>query len=163
MTGRWTRDAARLYASGRAPEEIATRLCTDEHTALALARSGMLPLAVERLEQLLGDEAAADDWIDARVADYVEQDLLDPDAALMVIALAVCAHDALVLARPGQQWTVRPECAGDPALPQALTLTARTGPQAEARGSDGRDGEIDLYLLTTYYRLAAWHHEGQEV
>jgi hypothetical protein len=159
----WAQDAAALYAAGHTVEEIAAVLWVGTGTALELARSGMLPLALDRLEPLLGSTGTADDWIDARVTDYVETDLLDPDAALTLVTLAICSGDALVLAEPGQQWTVRPECEGDPALPNSLTLTGRTGPLADVHSSDGRQDDIDLYLLGTYYQLTAWHCEDQEV
>ncbi|MCZ7430103.1 hypothetical protein [Streptomyces sp. WMMC1477] len=154
----WARDAARLYADGRTPAEIAALLWVNEGTALHMARTGLLPLAAEHLQQLLGD--SADDWLDARVTDYVEQDLLDPDAALTVVALAVCTHDPLVLADAGQRWTLRPEW-HSLGSPPAVTITARhpDSPHVDLQHDDGdQEHEVDLTQLAAY-QLTGWNRQ----
>ncbi|MDT0347531.1 hypothetical protein [Streptomyces litchfieldiae] len=160
----WAADAAGLHAAGRPLPEIAAALCVDQGTAARLVRSGQLALADERLQELLGDRAAA--WLDHQVSRRVDADRLDPDTALAAIAHAVLADDALVLAAPGQTWTLRPDRATASGLPKSVTITARSSdpPRVSLRYDDGRqEDDVDPSLLTQYYWLAAWDREDQEV
>ena len=145
----WARDAAQL--------------CVTPDAATELLRTGLLRLAAEQLHEVLGD-GTADDWLDARVADFVDQDLLDPDAAVALVTLAVCQGDALVLAEVGQRWTLLPKFAAYKALPDAVTITARDGGQVDLRHDDGdQEHGVDVSLLTGCYRLTHWGLAGQEV
>lgn len=159
----WAKDAAGLHAAGRALREIAAMLCVSEDTVARLVRDGQVHLAVERLGELLGPDAA-DAWLDAQVTRRVDDDLLDPDTALVSIAFAVLADDALVLAAPGQTWTLRPDCATR-ALPKSVIITGRQAepPRVTVRYTDGRqEDDVDPSLITRYYWLAAWDHQDQE-
>jgi hypothetical protein len=156
------RDAAQLYLDGRPFPDIATSLCVDRDTANRLVRTGLERLAADRLQQLLG-EHGGEDWLDSRVTDYTDNDLLDPDAALMVVALAVCTDDAMVLADIGQRWTLWPEWRRL-GIPPAVTITAlhANPPRVDLQHDDGdQEHEVDLTQLVAY-RLAAWDREDQD-
>jgi hypothetical protein len=159
----WARDAALMAAASHIRSEIAARLCVDQDTANWLLHTGLINLAVELLHGVLGT-GPADDWLDDRVADFVDQDLLDPDDAVILVALAVCQGDALVLAAPGQRWATHPDAAALQALPPAVTITARDGGLIDLRHDNGREEHaVDVSLLTGRYYLAHWDRADHEV
>lgn len=109
------------------------------------------------LADLLGSHVAAAQWTNARVHQLVIRARLDPTTALDVVEQGITDHDPVILAEPGQVWTVRPEVElVEPDLASVLYVSERLDGEHLAV-EDGRTGTAIAPLVVLYaYELDYW-------
>ena len=116
------------------------------------------------LDVLLGPHGAAR-FLSARTDDLVHQDHLDPTCALRLVCERATDGDPMVIASPGQTWSLQADVDPDDAPAQRLAVHARLNCPPRILASDlddpnGTIGELpiealDLYTLTTWTPDAA--------
>ncbi|PNG97025.1 hypothetical protein [Streptomyces malaysiensis] len=113
------------------------------------------------LHHLIGRDRAQE-WTRARVDDLMTQDRLDQRTANAVVEKAIAADDPMILATPGQVWTLRPQHGGN-GLPECLFVTERRtgkgGPRVVVEDGATGSQEVPLQDLTLY-RLDTWFWSG---
>ncbi|WP_438297736.1 hypothetical protein [Streptomyces sp. HUAS TT7] len=112
-----------------------------------------------RIDQILGSEGAGA-FIQQCADHLAHQDHLDPNTALRLACERVADGDPLLIAAPGQTWTLRDDVDIDDAPARQLRIHARSTcpPRVLVCDLDDPSGEIDELLLEVLdlYRLTAW-------
>ncbi|WHM41137.1 hypothetical protein [Streptomyces sp. BPTC-684] len=112
-----------------------------------------------RIDQILGSEGAGA-FIRQCADDLAHQDQLAPGTALRLACERVADGDPLLIAAPGQTWTLREDVDIDDAPARRLQVHARltTPPRVLVSDLDDPGGEIDELLLEVLdlYELTAW-------
>ncbi|MFI9588259.1 hypothetical protein ACIHCQ_42240 [Streptomyces sp. NPDC052236] len=112
------------------------------------------------LDVILGPHQAAR-LVRQLAANFVRQDQLHPDVALRLACERASDGDPLLLAAPGQVWSVQPDVDPDGDVPaRRLAIHARLAapPRVLVSDADDPDSEIDELLITglDVYRLDTW-------
>jgi hypothetical protein len=112
------------------------------------------------LDVILGPAEAAR-LLRQLAAAIVRQDQLHPDVALRLACERATDGDPLMLAAPGQVWSVRPDVDPDADVPaRRLAIHARltAPPRVLVSDADDRDSEVDELLITALdlYQLDSW-------
>ncbi|ONK09283.1 hypothetical protein [Streptomyces sp. MP131-18] len=112
------------------------------------------------LALLLGPQQAAR-VVRQLADDLIHQDRIDPDRALRIVCDRALAGDPLLLAAPGQTWTLRDDIDPDEAPARRLVILGRlTGPaRIVVADPDLPDSCTDELLLDVLelYELETWH------
>ncbi len=111
------------------------------------------------LDLLLGPHQAA--AVVQRIAGQLaDQDQLPPDLALRLACERATDGDPLVIAAPGQVWSLRDDVDPDDAPAQRLAVHLRLTcpPRVYVSDADTPDGEIDELLIEVLhlYQLDSW-------
>ncbi|MFD9861255.1 hypothetical protein [Streptomyces alboflavus] len=106
------------------------------------------------------DQAHA--FLHSRARELVDLDHLPESVALRLTYRRVLRGDPMVLAAPGQVWTLRADTDPDDAPAHRLTVQARLTcpPRVLVTDPDDPTGEEDELLIEVLkmYQLATWHH-----
>ncbi|MEV0580894.1 GGDEF domain-containing protein [Streptomyces sp. NPDC050392] len=156
-------DAA-MYAAKRAGLQL-PRLATTEDDAAPTVngrrhgRPGArteLPRRTVRLDHLIGPEHTAE-FVAARVAEMLDQDLIPADAARRLVADAIAAGSPHTLAATGQVWTLRPGTDAQHCIAPTLYVVSRTGDSVTVQDGSGTGEELTIPLaLLDEYELDFW-------
>lgn len=116
-------------------------------------------MSTTRLDLILGPENAAR-ILRRLAAELVRLDHLHPDTALRQVCERAADGDPLLLAAPGQTWTLRDDADPDEAPARRIAVHARltSPPRLLVSDPDLPDSEVDELLLEVLdmYRLEAW-------
>jgi diguanylate cyclase (GGDEF)-like protein len=157
-------DAA-MYAAKRAGLQLPRLAGTEEDAAPSVngrryGRPGAqveLPRRIVRLDQMIGPEHTAE-FVAARVADMLNEDLIPVEAARRLVADAISAGSPHILATTGQVWALRPGADPESCMATTLYVVRRNGDSVTVQDGSGTGEEltVSIELLDEQYELDFW-------
>ncbi|GAA1376668.1 GGDEF domain-containing protein [Streptomyces beijiangensis] len=157
-------DAA-MYAAKRSGLQLPGLATTEDDAAASVngrryGRPGAqteLPRRTVRLDLLIGPEHTAE-FVAAKVADMLNEDLIPTAAARRLVADAIAAGSPHILATTGQVWALRPGVDPGNCMAPLLYIVSRSGNSVAVQDGSGTGEEliVSIELLDEQYELDCW-------